>query len=51
MAASDVDVQGRLVQDGRRVGDGDAQPLGQGAGPGQQRVGLAQGGVAVCQLH
>ncbi len=44
-----VDVQGCFVQVGRRVGDGDAQALGQGAGPGQQRVGLAQGGVAVRQ--
>ena len=41
MSPSDVDVQGGLVQAGGQVGDGDAQALGQGAGPGQQRVGLA----------
>src|SRR5712691_9338595 len=48
-SVSDVDVQGRLVQAGHRVGDGDAQAFGQGAGPGQQRVGLAQGGPSVGQ--
>ena len=41
MSPSDVDVQGALVQAGGQVGDGDAQALGQGAGPGQQRVGFA----------
>ena len=48
-AASDVDVQGCLVDAGHGVADRDAQPPGQRAGPGQQRVGLAQGGTAVRQ--